>query len=236
MLRILGLSYVHKGKVLLEGIDSSIPDQALTCLVGANGAGKTTMLRLLVGELRPTSGDFLIDDRKSSLFSREELVRLFSIVPQNVQAPPHLTVSELVSLGRFRPSGALWWSLKERDREIVDLCLRACQIDHLATRQVDHLSGGEQQRVWVAFGLSQQKRFLLLDETLGGMDVLAKEPFFRLLGKIAGDGTGVVLTTHDVDLASRFADRVIVLSRGRVTYEGPPMADLRGCLSGQAFA
>ena len=85
--------------------------------------------------------------------------------------------------------------------------------------------------MWVAFGLSQQKRFLLLDETLGGMDILAKEPFFRLLKKISGEGTGVVLTTHDVDLASRFADWVIVLSKGRVTYEGPPMADLRGCLS-----
>ncbi len=230
MLVLEGLSLVVHGSALLDGVTGNVPDNALTCLVGANGAGKTTLLRILVGELRATSGRFLIDQIDTSSLTQAEIVRQCSIVPQDVQPPPHLSVFELVGLGRFRPRRSFWWRLEQRDRDVVQACLRLCQVDHLADRRVDQLSGGEQQRVWVAFGLAQRKRFLLLDETLSGIDILARGPFFRLLKRIANEGKGVVLTTHDLDLVGDFADRVVVLSQGRVTYQGPPTADLRSFL------
>jgi len=230
-LTLESISYDAQGKALLDGVTLSLPDGTLTCLVGANGAGKTTLLRILAGELRATAGRLLIDQTDAASLTQARIARQCSIIPQDVPPPQHLTVFELVALGRFRPHGAIWWRLKEEDRGIVQACLDLCQIGQLAGRRVDQLSGGEQQRAWVAFGLSQQKRFLLLDETLGGMDVLAKGPFFRLLKQIAGEGKGVVLTTHDLDLVADFADRVVVLSRGRVAYDGSPRADLRHFLA-----
>ncbi len=227
MLALEGLSYVVRGNTLLNDVTSTIADHALTCLIGANGAGKTTLLRILVGELRATSGRFLIDRTDASLLKPGQVISHCSIIPQDVQPPPHLTVSEVVALGRFRPRRALWWRLQKQDREIVQACLKMCRVDHLTDRRMDQLSGGEQQRVWVAFGLAQQKRFLLLDETLSGIDILARGPFFQMLKRIANEDRGVVLTTHDLDLVSDFADRVVVLSKGRITYQGPPTEDLR---------
>lgn len=231
MLKLESLSYESRGRALLSSVTTIMPDNALTCLIGANGAGKTTLLRILTGELKPTSGRFLIDDVTADPLSQSEMGRHFSIIPQDVQPPPHLTVLELVTLGRFHPYGALWWRLKDRDRDTISSCLKLCQIDQLSKRRVDQLSGGEQQRVWLAFGLAQEKRFLLLDETLGGLDVLAKVAFFRLLKRIAAEGKAVVLTTHDLELVADFADRVVVLSDGRVTYEGDANVNLRGFLT-----
>ena len=234
MLTLEALSFVIHGSAILGDVSGVMPADALTCLVGPNGAGKTTLLRILAGELKATSGRFLIDDTDGSSLTQREIARHFAVIPQDVNPPPHLTVIELVALGRFHPYRALLWRLSDPDRSIVDACLKRCRIEHLSTRRVEELSGGEQQRAWLAFGLAQEKRFLLLDETLGGLDVVAKQAFFRLLKEVAAEHRGVLLTTHDLDLVAEFADKVMVLSSGRVSYQGPPSVDLRGLLfSGQ---
>ena len=222
MLKIEDLSFQSHGRFLLSGVTGNMPDGALTCLVGANGAGKTTLLRILAGELRPVSGGFLIDGTPASSLTQREIARRFSIIPQDVQPPEHLTVDELVTLARFPPRSGFWWRPDDRDRAIVHSCLNLCHIDRLLHRRVDQLSGGEQQRAWLAFGLAQEKPFLLLDETLGGLDAPARKAFFGLLKHVAAQGKGVVLTTHDLELVADFADWAIVLAGGRVTYEGPP--------------
>ena len=226
------LSFASHGKMVLSGITTVISDRALTCLVGPNGAGKTTLLRILGGERRATSGTFLIDGSDASAFSQKEVARHFSIIPQDVQPPPHFTVFELVALGRFHPSKrALWWQLSDSEHDAVRSYLARCQVEQLSKRRVEELSGGEQQRAWLAFGLAQEKRFLLLDETLDGLDILAKQSFFKLLKELAAEGKGVLLTTHDLDLVTQFADRVIVLNGGRVSYEGSPNTNLQNLFS-----
>jgi iron complex transport system ATP-binding protein len=231
IVRLEALSFVSQGRTILDGLTISIPDNSLTCLVGPNGAGKTTLLRILSGELRSTSGRLLIGDADASRLSQREIARRLAIIPQNVQPPPHLTVLELVELGRFRPDGPFWRRPSEHDLVAVNSSLTRCRAGSFSERPVEELSGGEQQRVWLAFGLAQQKRFLLLDETLDGLDAFAKRSFFELLKVAASEGTGIVLTTHDLDLVADYADKVIVLSRGRVAYEGPPNMDLERCLS-----
>lgn len=225
-LRLEAISFASHGKTVLDGLTVAIPDNSLTCLVGPNGAGKTTLLRILSGEMRATSGRFLIGDADTSRLSQREIARQLSIIPQDVQPPPYLTVSELVQLGRFRPYGATWGRSGERDLVAVNSSLARCRASSLSERPVGELSGGEQQRAWLAFGLAQEKRFLLLDETLDGLDVFAKQAFFELLKQAASEGTGIVLTTHDLDLVSDYADKVIVLSSGKVIYAGPPDVDL----------
>jgi ABC-type cobalamin/Fe3+-siderophores transport system ATPase subunit len=229
-LTLEGLSFVSHGRIALSGVSGKISDGSLTCVVGPNGAGKTTLLRILSGEIRATSGRFLIGDSDASRLSQREVARQISVIPQDVQPPVHLTVSEMVQLGRFRARGALWQRLSNEDRVAVDTSLARCQIEALTGRRVEELSGGEQQRAWLAFGLAQQKRFLLLDETLDGLDVFSKRSFFKLLREVASRGMGIVLTTHDLDLVTDHADKVVVLSSGRLVYAGPPIEDMERCL------
>ena len=224
ILSLEALSFVNRGAVILSGVTTTIPDHSLTCLVGPNGAGKTTLLRILSGELKATSGRLFVGDADTSLLPRKDMAHQLSIIPQDVQPPPYLTVSELVQLGRFRPYGALWWRLSRQDRFAVNASLARCQVEALSRRRMEELSGGEQQRAWLAFALAQEKKFLLLDETLDGLDVLVKKSSFELLKEVAAEGKGIVLTTHDLDLVTHFADKVIVLGGGRVVYEGPPNA------------
>jgi len=231
MLSLEALSFVNHGTTILSSVTAVIPDHSLTCLVGPNGAGKTTLLRILSGELKATSGRLLVGETDTSLLPQRDMAQQVSIVPQDIQPPPYLTVSELVQLGRFRPYGAIWRRLSRQDRVAVNASLARCQLEALARRRVEELSGGEQQRAWLAFGLAQEKRFLLLDETLDGLDAFAKRSFFELLKVATSEGTGIVLTTHDLDLVTRFADKVIILSSGKVVYEGPPNAEWQNRVS-----
>ena len=232
MLKLQALSFVRYSKSVLSNITTVISEGALTCLVGANGAGKTTLLRVLSGELRATSGALLIDDNDVSGVSPKEVAHYFSVIPQGVQPSPYFTVFELVALGRFRPRNrALRWRLSDSDRQIVETCLSQCGVEQLSNRRVEELSGGEQKRIWLAFALAQEKRFLLLDETLDGLDVFAKQSFFKLLKKLVSEGKGVLLTTHDLDLVTQFADKVVVLNGGSISYEGLPNTDLQYLLS-----
>lgn len=230
MLRLEALSFVNRGTAILTGVTTTIPDRSLTCLVGPNGAGKTTLLRILSGELKATSGRFLIGDHDACLLSQRDIAGQVSVIPQDVQPPPHLTVSELVQLGRFRPHGALWQRLSRQDRIVINASLDRCQLGSFSRRRMEELSGGEQRRAWLAFGLAQEKRFLLLDETLDGLDVPTKRSFFELLRYVASQGTGIVLTSHDLGLVSDYADRVVVLSSGKVVYQGLPNVDLEQSL------
>jgi iron complex transport system ATP-binding protein len=224
ILSLEALSFVNRGAVILSGVTTVIPDNSLTCLVGPNGAGKTTLLRILSGELKATSGRLFVGDADATRLSQREIARQVSIIPQDVQPPPYLSVSALVQLGRFRPYGALWRRLSRQDHVAVNASLARCQVEALSRRRMEELSGGEQQRAWLAFALAQEKKFLLLDETLDGLDVLVKKSSFELLKEVAAEGKGIVLTTHDLDLVTHFADKVIVLGSGKVVYEGPPNA------------
>jgi iron complex transport system ATP-binding protein len=230
-LKLKGLSFARQGEPVLTDVSATIPGRGLTCLLGANGAGKTTLLRILCGELKATSGEYFIGDKEARNLSRRELARYYSVIPQNAQVPPYLTVAEMVGLGCFRAGRALWWRLSDEDRSVVDKCLARCKMSGFKQRRLDELSGGEQKKAWLAFGLAPEKDFLLLDETLDGLDVKAKCSFFRLLQEIARENTGILMASHDLDMISGFADKVIALSAGRVVFEGAPSADLYSLIS-----
>lgn len=221
------LSFSRHKKTVLDSVSAIIPGTGLTCLLGTNGAGKTTLLRILSGELKATAGTFRIGNVDARGLSRQSISRYFSVIPQKVPPPPYLTVSEMVTLGRFQPRGAFWWRLNKGDRDKIGAVMSRCQVEQFKDRKVAELSGGEQQRVWLSFGIATDKDFLMLDETLDGMDTFAKRGFFQLLKEIARDGKGVLLATHDLSLVTEFADRIIVLSDGKVVFEGQADADLQ---------
>jgi iron complex transport system ATP-binding protein len=230
-LKLNSVSFSRKGKPVLIDVCATIPGSGLSCLLGSNGAGKTTLLRLLCGELEPDSGGYFIGETDARSLSRKELSRFYSVIPQNAQVPPYLTVAEMVGLGRFKADHSLLWRLSDEDRAVVSRCLVLCKISGFKARRLDELSGGEQRKAWLAFGLAPQKNFLILDETLDGMVVRAKRSFFGLLRDISRENTAILMASHDLDMVSEFADRVIALGAGRVIFEGAPGADLSRFIS-----
>ncbi len=223
-------AWFHRGPTpVLRDVSTSIDAGKFTCLLGPNGAGKTTLIRLLTGEIKPTEGHVSLATGEDST-AGSKMHEHVAIVPQNVQDPPYVTVRELVGLGRFHRKKGLGWRLSSGDKNIVESSLKTCDLERLADRSFTKISGGEKQRAWLAFCLAQQKDMLVLDESLQGVDYFSKQFFFGLLKDIAGEGRAVLLTTHDLDLAARFADKVLVLREGTLVYDGPPTDDLPSLL------
>ena len=225
------VSFAVPGRPILKGITTSIAGDTFTCLLGPNGSGKTTLLRLLTGQLKATRGRIVVAGVDASTLSQREMARRFAILPQGIQDPPHLTVRELVALGRFHPGKGWGWRLDEPDRAAVAAAILQCGVGHLAERTFAGLSGGEKQRAWLAFCLAQEKGFLLLDESLASLDYAAKRAFFQFLATLTAKGRGVLLATHDLELASQFATKLLVIDGGAVVYDGPRRPDLPALLT-----
>lgn len=231
-LTLEGVTCIRRGRAVLSGASAEIAGGRLTCVVGPNAAGKTTLLQVLSGEWRAASGRYLVGGVDAGRLSQRDIGREVCIIPQDLRPPPYLTVSELVALGRFRPDRAPWRRPGREDLAAIRSSLSRCGAEAIAGRPVEALSGGEQKRAWLAFGLARGRRFLLLDETLDGLDVAAKRAFLQLLRGVAAEGTGVVLTTHDLHLVGDYADAVMALRGGRVVYRGPAAVDVERFLEG----
>ena len=215
------VSYSYGEKAVLRELSASLAAGEFVCLVGPNGAGKTTLAQLIAGELAPTEGRVFLDAEDTS-GEPTEVRRHIAYLPQDLQDPPFVTVRELVSLGRFSPKRSLGWRVSGSDREAVQEYIARCLTESFADRPFAQLSGGEKQRVWLAFCLAQQRKFLLLDESLHKMDYSMREFFFGMLSDMAEDDKGVILITHDLQMAMRHGRRMLVLRDGELVYDGPP--------------
>ena len=216
-----GVSFSYGEKTVLREVSVSVATGEFVCLLGPNGAGKTTLAQLIAGELSPTKGRVFLTAGDAS----GELTgvgRHIAYLPQDLQDPPFVTVRELVSLGRFSPKHSLGWRVSAKDREVVQECIDRCLAESLADRPFAQLSGGEKQRVWLAFCLAQQREFILLDESLHKIDYSTRDLFFKMLANLAEDGKGVVLITHDLQMAERHGRRMLLLGDGELVYDGPP--------------
>lgn len=189
-------------------------------VLGPNGAGKSTLLRLGLGLLSPTEGTILLDGRPTAEWSRRTVARRVGMVTQEPPAPFPLSVRTFVEMGR-NPYLRPWAGLRTEDREVVDRTLERVEMAALAERRLTDLSGGELQRAKVARALAQEPRTLLLDEPTAHLDLGHQVRIFRLVDRLVReDGLTAITVTHDLNLASRFAHRLILLVEGRVVEEG----------------
>ena len=216
-----GVSYSSGDKIIVKGVSVAVEAGEFVCLLGPNGAGKTTLARLIAGELATTEGRVLQSGGDAVRVALEAM-RNIAYLPQDLQDPPFVTVRELVTLGRFNPKRSLGWRTSPEDIETVQECIRTCLLESFADRLFSQLSGGEKQLAWLAFCLAQKRAFLLLDESLHNMDYPRRNLFFAMLSKLAEEGKGVILITHDLDMALRHGRRVLLLSEGGLVYDGPP--------------
>lgn len=217
-----GLSYSQGEKTIVKEVSVSIAVGEFVCLLGPNGAGKTTLARLIAGELAPTGGRVVLNEGDSASEHSSEVGRNIAYLPQDLQDPPFVTVRELVTLGRFNPERSIGWRVSPKDKEAVQECIVSCLVGPLADRSFSQLSGGEKQQVWLAFCLAQQRGFLLLDESLHNMDYSRRGLFFGMLSNLADNGKGVILITHDLDMALQHGRRILLISDGELVHDGPP--------------
>jgi iron complex transport system ATP-binding protein len=221
-LRTRGLSLAYDGQPVIRELDLAIPDGEVTVIVGANACGKSTLLRGVARLLRPDAGVVELDGRDIRSLPTKELARVLGILPQSPIAPEGITVSDLVGGGRDPHQG--WfrqWSADD-DRIVAD-ALTVTSTLELADRRVEQLSGGQRQRVWIAMALAQDPDILLLDEPTTFLDVAHQLEVLDLLLQLNRERrTTVVMVLHDLNLAARYADTLVLMAHGEVLASGPP--------------
>jgi iron complex transport system ATP-binding protein len=215
----LVVRYGRDRKRALAGVTMEVPEGALYAVLGPNGSGKSTLMRALLGVIRPESGRVMVGGRETRGWTRRELARAVGAVAQNEHLAFPISVRDFVGMGRYPHLGSLRPE-KERDREAVQVALARCDVTELAAREVTTLSGGELQRVRIARALAQEPSALVLDEPTASLDVRHEMSIFQLLRASADRGMTVLLITHHINLAARFADRLLLLNEGKVQAEG----------------
>ncbi|MDF9716435.1 ABC transporter ATP-binding protein [Nocardioides sp. ChNu-99] len=204
--------------VVVDGVDIAVPARRTVGLVGPNGSGKTTLLRALYGSLQPTEGRIELDGRDLADVPRRDLARAIAVVVQEHSGDLPMRVTDLVLLGRL-PHQGLSGRPSAHDQEVATDALRQVGALHLATREYAGLSGGEKQRVLIARALAQEAEHLLLDEPTNHLDIRYQHEVLDLVARLPAS---VVVVLHDLNLAARYCDHVVVLGAGRVVAQGPP--------------
>lgn len=219
---------------VVHGIDLDVQPGRLTALVGANASGKSTLVRGLARLLTPLSGTVTLDGADLAHLPSRRVARTIGVLPQNPVAPDGIRVGELVAHGRY-PHQSFFRGHRSDDDDVVAAALAATDAGSLVDRRMDELSGGQRQRVWIAMALAQQPRILLLDEPTSALDIAHQVEVLDVLRAEVTRGTTVVLVLHDLTLAARYADELVVMAEGRVVAQGAPGATLTEDVVERAF-
>lgn len=238
MLEVKNASVSYGKTVVLHPLSLALKTGQLTVILGPNGAGKSTLLKLLTGELKPTSGDVQLDGRALASFRPQELANRRAVLPQASQLAFPFNVLEVVRLG-FTSSRI---TQNEQDA-LVKNVLDRVDLSRHGDRLYHELSGGEQQRVQLARVLCQlesappdhDSRYLLLDEPTSSLDIKHQLQILGIARNYADSKTGVIAILHDLNIASLFADRMIVMRDGRSLADGSPVETLTDTVIWQAF-
>ncbi|MFC5381598.1 ABC transporter ATP-binding protein [Aquipuribacter nitratireducens] len=217
-----GLSLGYDGRRVVDGLDVRIPTGRITCVVGANACGKSTLLRGLARLLRPETGRVVLDGGDIARMRTREVATRLGILPQQPVAPDGIAVADLVARGRFPHQS--WLRPWGRDDDAaVAAALLATGTADLVDRHVDELSGGQRQRVWIAMALAQGTDLLLLDEPTTFLDLAHQVEVLDLLADLnEQEGRTVVLVLHDLNQAARYSHHLVAMKHGRVVAEGTP--------------
>jgi len=221
--RTLSCAYAVNGRrSVVKEVNLSLHRGELVGLIGPNGAGKTTLLRALSRLLPPQTGQVLLDGRDIWQLSPRQVAQRIGRVPQSTQLVWSYTVNHVVSMGRF-PHRSWLAPFNGHDASAVEQALSRLQLQSLRHRPLTTLSGGEQQRVLIARALAQEPTILLLDEPIANLDINHQYQVLTLLRELAQRSQlAVILAIHDLELAARYCDRLVLLNRGEVWAAGQP--------------
>lgn len=230
----LTVRYPGAPRPALEGACFSVAEGEMVAVVGPNGSGKTTLLRALLGAVPLSSGRASVLGRHLAEWPVRELARVVAVVTQREDTPFPMRVRDTAMLGRYAHLGPLG-APGEPDHRAVELSLQRADVAHLADRRTDTLSGGEWQRVRIARALAQEPRVLVLDEPTASLDIRHAMEICELLASLTCAGLSTLLVTHDLNLAARYAHRLICMRDGVVLADGATAAVLRAELLREVF-
>ena len=234
--RCAGLAFRYPGaeRDAVDGISLEVGAGACTAVLGPNGSGKSTLLRLLLGVLTPGRGEAWFAGRALAEWSRAAVARKIGVVPQAEELAFPITVRELVAMGRYPHLGS-WRSEGEGDRRAIETAMERCDVLPFADRLVSSVSGGERQRARIARALAQEPTVLALDEPTASLDISHEMAIFELVRELGKSGVTVLLSTHNLNLAARYADKLVLMNRGSVAAEGAPAEVVRRDLLESAY-
>lgn len=226
--------YPEAGAPALDRVGCIVESEGFVAVVGPNGSGKTSLTRALLGRVPLTEGNVTLDGKEISRWERRALAREIGVVTQREETPFPIRVRDAVMMGRYPRLGPLR-APAPADDAVVEGALARCDVADLAGRPVETLSGGEWQRVRVARALAQEPRLLVLDEPTAALDLRHEMELFELIERLVRDGLGALVVSHHLNVAARFAERVVMLSRGQVAASGAPGEVFRPDLLAEVF-
>ncbi|RPK54197.1 putative siderophore transport system ATP-binding protein YusV [Streptomyces sp. ADI96-02] len=216
-----GITVGYGGRTVIDGLDVAIPPGVITTIIGPNGCGKSTLLRTLTRLLKPAGGTVVLDGEDIGTLRTKDVAKKLGLLPQAPVAPEGLTVADLVARGRHpHQSWLRQWS--SDDADVVRRALAMTGVADLADRPVDSLSGGQRQRVWISMTLAQGTDLLLLDEPTTYLDLAHAIDVLDLVDDLHESGCTVVMVLHDLNLATRYSDNLVVMRDGAVLAQGHP--------------
>ncbi len=235
-LQIRQVEYSYFNGTVLHNITIHVKSGEMVGLLGPNGSGKTTLIKLASGVLKPNQGDISLDGSSLSHLSRKFIARNIAVVPQQFHVPFAFTVNEIVMLGRI-PFVKAFTEESETDRQAVNNALGLVAITELQRRRFEELSGGERQKVILAMALAQQPRLILLDEPIVHLDISHQLEILELLRNLnAEQSLTVIAAMHDLNLASLYFNRLVLLKEGRVMADGTPAQVLTEAMIQEVFS
>ena len=219
-IQLYNLSIGYGKHTVVSGINATLNSGRLTCLLGRNGVGKSTLLRTLAGFIPPIAGEIYIQGTPLERLSHQELAEKISVVLTERMDIRNLTATELVGLGRT-PYTGFWGVLSAKDHKIVSNAMQLVGIEQLAERNISSLSDGERQKAMIAKALAQQTPIIILDEPTAFLDFQSKVDTLRLLSQLAHElDKTVFLSIHDIELALQITDEIWLLDDQRKLHTG----------------
>jgi iron complex transport system ATP-binding protein len=217
-LTIEGLKFSYPGHPVLKGVDLKLEESEIMCIVGPNGCGKSTLVKCIEGLLHSSKGRILLGDVDNRTMDAKKIARIIGYVPQTTHQLFSSTVFDTVLMGR-KPYSS--WKSSEKDIDIVIDILTTMGLEKIAMEEFNHLSGGQKQRVLIARALAQKPKILLLDEPTSALDIAHQFEVMEIIHDIVHkQQIEVLMIVHDLNLASRYADKVVMMYEGCVYASG----------------
>ncbi|MEF2246831.1 MULTISPECIES: iron ABC transporter ATP-binding protein [unclassified Paenibacillus] len=219
MIEVKDVCKAYGGKPVIQKVSLKINKGTITSFIGPNGAGKSTLLSMMSRLMSKDKGEVLIDGKEISAWKSTELARKISILKQSNHINLRLTVRELVSFGRFPYSQG---KLTKEDWEQVDEAIAYMDLTDIQHKFLDQLSGGQNQRAFIAMVIAQNTEYILLDEPLNNLDMKHSVQIMKVLRRLVEElGKTVVLVIHDINFASCYSDHIVALKDGQIVKDGP---------------
>ena len=229
-----GLVAAHGRRTVLQGIDLGFAHGGFTIIIGPNASGKSTLLRCLAGLMRPSAGEVRVLGRNVAHLGRREVARQLGLLPQHMEIPEAITVEELVARGRY-PHQRLLRQWSPADEAAVRGAMATTGTLTLSGRPVQELSGGQRQRAAIAMALAQETPILLLDEPVSFLDISHQIEVLELCRRLERAGRTLVAVLHDLNLACRYASRLVAMKDGKIVADGAPAEIVTASLMEQVF-